>query len=96
MDNLFKNGRSFSSPSLSLRFINDPSEKLARISVSVPKSVTKKAVARNSLRRKGYRAIQKIKHPLPQGFVGMLLFKKNIASFEEIEKDVAGILNKIN
>lgn len=75
IDYIFKYGKSLSAPYLTLRYlINSRPEK--QISFICPKTVSKKAVVRNKLRRRGYGAIKEYENLLPHGFTGAFLFNK--------------------
>ena len=79
---------------LNIKFIkNSTTEK--KISITVPKSVFKKATKRNDLRRKGYLLVQKYLDKLPEGFLGMFIFNKKIGS-EEIEHEIKNIFDKVH
>jgi ribonuclease P protein component len=67
-----------------------------KISFITPKSVSKLAVKRNSLRRKGYRALEKYFSLLPSSIVGVFLFKKYQEDLSILENEIKTIFNKIN
>ena len=91
---IFKSGRFLGSKNLTLKFIKNNTI-LPRVSIVVPKSVFKKAVRRNSLRRKGYIVLQKYFSRLPEGFSGMFIFNKKFESKEEIEYEIKKIFDKL-
>ena len=94
VEKIFKEGQLVNSSDLAFRFI--PIRGSTRISVIVPKSVAKKAVERNRLRRHGYSVLEKyIKH-FPSGFVGALIFKKYQQDVLIIENEIKKIFAKIN
>ena len=88
---IFKEGRFINSPSYSFKFIKIGGKE-SRISVIVPKSVSKSAVKRNKLRRLGYSAIAK--HP--SGLAGALIFKKYQDNLEILKDEAQNIFSKIN
>jgi ribonuclease P protein component len=62
--------------------------------VVAPKSVAKKAVSRNKLRRQGYSALRNHKLPL---LSGIFFYKKGAqnASFSDIKENIKTIIDKI-
>ena len=93
-DLIFKSGKFLGSKNLVLKFIKNGTNS-PRASITVPKSVFKKAVMRNSLRRKGYIILEKHFNKLPRGFSGMFIFNKNIDSEEEINNEIKKIFDKL-
>jgi len=110
-ERVFKEGKFINSPNLTLKFLifkkTEKENTLPRISFIVPKTVSKKAVDRNLLRRRGYFIFKKhLKRP-PFGFVGTFIFnKKSMTLFgcrknktrnpiKELENEIENILNKI-
>ena len=91
---IFKSGKFLGSKNLNLKFIKDNTT-VKKISITVPKSVFKKATKRNNLRRKGYLLVQKYFDKLPEGFLGMFIFNKKIES-EEIEHEIKNIFDKVH
>jgi ribonuclease P protein component len=67
-----------------------------RISIIIPKTVSRLATKRNFLRRLGYNALKKYIAQFPAGIVGVLVFKKPIDSVIDIENEIKNVLNKIN
>lgn len=96
IEKIFKEGRILSSPYFSLRFIRTNKKEGAQISFIVPKTVSKSAVKRNALRRKGYRILSKYIKDVPEGTLGAFIFKKNLEDSEVIENEVKNLLSKIN
>ena len=94
-DNVLKNGYVLQSPLFTVRFLKSNPTKQSQFAVIAPKGIAKKAVLRNSLRRKGYRAIQAINTHL--GATILIFYKKPaiIATFEEIKTDIESLLKKI-
>jgi len=70
---IFKEGRTLRSSGITLRFLEDQSPGLPRISIVVPKTLVKQAVLRNTLRRRGYKAAKPYLARLPQGFRGVII-----------------------
>ncbi len=99
---LFKKSFFANSNNLTLKFLNNHSD-FPKIAFITPKNVSKLAVKRNSLRRKGYSVIKKYLKSLPKGFLGAFVFgKKSFSVFgikngaQELENEIKTILNKIN
>ena len=110
IESIFKDGRFVSSPNLTLKFIHTK-ESGKRISFVVPKTVSKSAVVRNLLRRRGYALDQKYFDLFPTSFTGAFIFgKKSKAVFggaqnkknkvyqpkENLEAEIKIILNKLH
>lgn len=66
-----------------------------RFAIVVPKSVTKKAVERNRLRRKGYNQLRSFSLP---NKAGIFFYKKEgtQATTQDIKNDLQNILTKVN
>jgi ribonuclease P protein component len=92
---IFKKGSFVSSPNFTFKFIFDKNS-VQRISFITPKTVSKLAVKRNFLRRKGYSVLKKYIDQFPAGLVGVFVFKKYQDSALIIENEVKNILSKIN
>lgn len=92
---IFKKGKFITSPSLTLKFLITKENK-KQISFVVPKTVSKKAVDRNLLRRKGYLTLNKYFKDFPIGFLGVFLFKKYQDNILILENEIENILHKIN
>ncbi len=88
---VLKTGRTISSPFFVFRYIPQKTPQYAFV---VPKSVAKKAVDRNKLRRQGYNTLYSIILPL---VVGIFFYKKTAKTAEnvDIKGDILTILNKI-
>lgn len=83
LEKVFKKGFFLASPNLTFKYIKEkvnsvavPQEMDYRISFVVPKSVSKRAVVRNSLRRKGYSILEKNIGLLKTPVIGAFVFKK--------------------
>ncbi len=95
VEQVFKQGKILSSPNLTFRYF-PTSSKTRRISVVVPKTVSKKAVVRNFLRRQGYHALSKHIDLFPEGTLGVLLFKKKEENISTISDEIKSLSHKIN
>jgi ribonuclease P protein component len=95
VEEIFKNGRFLNSANLTFKYllINNNNKKISFIA---PKSVTKLAVKRNLLRRRGYYALRKYIDQFPAGILGVFVFKKYQDDVLIIENEIKTILNKIN
>jgi ribonuclease P protein component len=92
---IFEQGRFLNGSSLTLKFTRDPKAKKAKISFIAPKSVAKTAVERNSLRRKGYRAIKPHMSSLPNDLSGVFIFKKKEINILDLENEISVLLSKV-
>jgi len=104
---ILQKGKFINSPNLSFKFFNQKGTLLPRISFVVPKIITKSAVKRNLLRRRGYIVLAKYIESLPQSLVGVFFFNKNSLELfggrkskqyngeENLENEIKFILNKI-
>ena len=92
IDQIFKDGKFVNSPNLTFKFLNnkDLPNKIAFI---VPKTVSKKAVNRNLLRRRGYSILKKYIKQFPSGISGAFIFSKK--SFELFGKKKSKTYNPI-
>src|SRR3989344_1302948 len=95
VEKIFKEGKFFNSPLLTFKFILADQNSPARISFIVPKTISKKAVERNHLRRSGYNALKIFMPALPPGLAGVFIFKKPVYAVADLEKEIKIILNKI-
>jgi ribonuclease P protein component len=91
-----REGKSVPAADFSFKFIFSPGLNTPKISVVVPKTISKKAVDRNSLRRKGYLALKKYLKDFPKETIGVIFFKKYQNNIVLIEDEIQKILNKIN
>ena len=92
---IFKESKFVGSPDLILKFVVIGGGK-KQISFIVPKTVSKKAVIRNLLRRRGYIALKKYFNRFPAGFLGVFIFKKHQDNVLILENEIKNMLNKIN
>ena len=95
VEKVFKVGKFLNSPLLTFKFIQNKDILPPKVSFTAPKSVAKKAVERNLLRRIGYKTIAKYMQNLPQGLKGVFVFRKNIFKEADLDKEIKDILNKI-
>ncbi|HUC88873.1 MAG TPA: ribonuclease P protein component [Candidatus Paceibacterota bacterium] len=88
---IIKTGGSLSGLFFIFRYINSNAPRYAFV---VPKSVAKKAVDRNKLRRIGYRAMFPY---LSKNISGIFFYKKSgkQASFQEIKSDIENLFKKL-
>lgn len=95
VEQIFKEGSFLSSPHLSFRYLKNTSKEV-KISFIAPKSVSKLAVKRNLLRRRGYRALAKDIKLSPVGLVGVFVFKKYQDDVSILSNEIKNILTKLN
>jgi len=96
VDEIFKSGSFINSPNLTFKYLFKKGILESKISFISPKSISKKAVIRNKLRRIGYNILKKhIKH-LPSGLIGVFVFKKYQDDVFIIENEIKTIFSKIN
>ncbi len=103
IDAIFKGGRFLNFPNLTFKYVllsQNEAKKAPKISFIAPKSVTKLAVKRNALRRKGYRTLKKYIDQFPLGIVGAFIFRKfqddNTILEHEIKSILKNITDKLN
>lgn len=97
IEEIFKKGSSLFSPSLNFKFLinfKEKEEKDFKISFIVPKTISKKAIIRNKMRRIGYKTIKKNLFLLPFNLTGAFIFKKN--DTKNLENEIKSIFSKIN
>ena len=80
VDRIFKEGKFVNSPNLTLKFIKNEFP-FPQISFITPKAVSKKAVDRNLLRRRGYFILRKYLIFSPTNFAGVFVFGKKSMDF---------------
>lgn len=95
--NIFLKGKKFNSPALLLNLAmnnNGVSGGESQFSFSVSKKVSKSAVSRNKLRRRGYSSIERLKNIKP-GFQAIFSFKKGAEKykFSQIEREIINLLS---
>ncbi len=109
IDKIFKQGKVIFSDNLSFKYINcKEKESSTRVSFIAPKAVSKKAVGRNQLRRRGYSVLEKYLGRFPSGILGAFIFgKKSMQVFggrktkkfspiKNLENEIKIIFNKIH
>ncbi len=96
VEDVFRGGKFINSTLLTFKFFRQQTPTPPRVSFVAPKSVAKKAVDRNKLRRLGYRALEKSFSRIPAGVVGVFLFKKLSNTLLDIENDIEKIIDKLN
>lgn len=90
---IFKFGKILHSPIFIFRYFKNENIKNNKISFIVPKTISKSAVKRNLLRRKGYIIIKKLFNLIPHPTIGVFVFKKQ--NTENIENEIKNIIKKI-
>ena len=105
---VLQKGKFVNSPNLSLKFLKEKNLILPRISFVVPKTITKSAVKRNFLRRRGYSILNKYINNIPNTLMGIVFFGKNSFeifsgkkdkkndSIKNLENEIKYIVSKIN
>lgn len=96
VEKIFKEGRVLNSPHLSFRFMQTLGGSPARISFIAPKTVSKLAVGRNALRRRGYSILTDYVNKFPNGLVGVMIYKKKQTDKAVVENEIKSILSKID
>ena len=101
-------GHFVNSENLTFRFILNNLSKTPVISFLTPKGISKSAVRRNLLRRRGYAILKKYLDKLPKNLAGVFIFnKKSVERFTSdknknqdpkilLEHEIKSILDKIN
>ncbi|MEK7572736.1 MAG: ribonuclease P protein component [Patescibacteria group bacterium] len=95
VEKIFKDGIFIDSNNLNLKYILENNATPPQISFIVPKTIEKKAVRRNYLRRCGYIILKKYFNKIPNGFLGVFIFKKYQNNILTLENEIKIILNKI-
>lgn len=105
IDEIFKDGSFINSPNLTFKFLLKKEISVKRISFIAPKSVSKRAVTRNKLRRLGYQILKNYMSFLPDGATGVFIFSKNSLVFlkkpkkeaiSKLEEEILSILKKLS
>ncbi len=96
VDLVFKKGEFIDSSNLMFRFIINNNFLPPRISFVASKNISKLAVKRNLLRRKGYSALKECVNRFPPGTLGVFVFKKYQDNILTIKNEIKNILGKIN
>ena len=110
IEKIFKEGKFVNSPNLTLKFIKNKLTQGSlppRISFITPKTVSKKAVDRNLLRRRGYAVLKKYFNQLPVDLIGVFVFGKKSKSIFgakktkkynpifNLDSEIKNIINKL-
>ncbi len=107
IEQIFKSGSFVNSPNLTFKFFKTK-DNLKKISFITPKTVSKKAVARNLLRRRGDAVLKKYFKDFPVNLLGVFVFgkksmevfggrkNKSYSPINNLENEIKNILNKIN
>jgi len=107
IEQIFQKGAFINSASLAFKFIFDQKLKAPVISFITPKTISKSAVKRNALRRRGYYALENYFNDLPNNIAGVFVFsKKSLEYFagkknkkynpiSNLEHEIKNILSKI-
>ncbi len=95
VDKIFKEGKFLNSSNLTFKYFRNNSKEI-KISFIVSKNITKLAVKRNLLRRRGYTALKKHINQFPVGITGVFIFKKYLDDISILENEIKDILSKIN
>jgi ribonuclease P protein component len=92
----FKDGKTYNSLNISLFVSKNKTKSLSRFSFVVSSKVSKKAIKRNKLKRRGYYIINKNKKIIKNNFYVVLFFKKGSVNlnFKEINNEIMFLLNK--
>jgi ribonuclease P protein component len=92
----FKKSRIISSPIFLFRFHKEDNNQPSKFSFVVSKSVSKKAVVRNLLKRRGYASVRNNLDKIKKSYICSFSFKKGSesATFREISGEVASLLKK--
>ena len=93
---VFGSGKFFNYPNLTFKFKLNNNSNAPQISFIAPKTISKKAVKRNSLRRLGYLVLEKYINKFPAGLIGAFIFKKTQNDISILENEIKNILDKIN
>jgi ribonuclease P protein component len=110
-DLIFKNGKFVSSPNITLKYIKNIENvgfSSFKIAFVVPKTVSKKAVDRNLLKRRGFNTLKDILKNKPLKIGAVFVFGKKSMEFfggkktkesnpkEKLKEELVFLINKIN
>lgn len=108
IEKIFKEGAFINSESLTFKFILNKNFNGPIISFITPRAISKSAIKRNTLRRRGYFVLKRHFNQLPNNIIGVFIFsKKSLDTFSgkknknynpitNLEYEIKKILNKIN
>lgn len=94
VEQLIRDGKRVNSPLFTLVFFVNKEEKNIKISASVPKKVSNKAVVRNKIRRRTYHSLRHFLSNIKTGTSLLFIAKKGVdkISFKELSSDLEQIL----
>ncbi len=92
---VLKNGRSFHFLFISIKIVRSDEEN-SRFSFVVPKTVSKSAVKRNLVRRRGYSILGKHLESIKKPYLYAFFMKKGVEklTFDQFESEIVAILKK--
>ncbi len=95
LEQTLKEGSVLHSPSFIFRFKKESPDKYSHFAFIVPKTVSKSAVERNKMRRKGYNIVRKMS--INKGY-GLFFYKKGSqkSTIEELNNEIKGLISKAN
>ncbi len=93
---IFTEGRFLLTPHFTFKFVLTNTSNSPQISFIVPKSIAKKAVKRNFLRRLGYAALKNHMKEFPKGILGVFVFKRYEEDVSMIEDEIKKIIDKMH
>ncbi|OGD66941.1 ribonuclease P protein component [Candidatus Campbellbacteria bacterium RIFOXYC2_FULL_35_25] len=92
-DQVFKEGKVYHSDSLYAKILKIGLAEENKFSIVVPKKISKKAVTRNLLKRRGFFILEKHLEKIISPYAIIFFLKKEI-EFEEYEKEILNLLQK--
>lgn len=95
VEKVFKEGKFINSSYLTFKFLATNKFPTPHISFIVPKNISKLAVKRNLLRRRGYTALKKYFTKFPP-ILGVFIYKKYQDDVLILENEIKNILSKID
>ncbi len=95
---ILKNGRSFYTPSLSLRIISRKDQPKSAFSFVISAKEVKNATGRNFLKRRGRHVISKNSTSIKEGYFCAFFLKKELSTlpFSLFEQEILTVLKKAN
>lgn len=92
---ILQQGRYCRGQNISLKYIIDPKQP-ASFAFIVPAKITKSAVSRNKLKRRGRAIVFKFLPRIKEGCLALIFFEKGSTTmkFPELEKEIAKLLQK--
>ncbi len=94
----FKDGKTYNSSNISLFIKKNKDNIPSKFSFVISSKVSKSAVSRNLLKRRGYYVIRKNKTQINPGFICVLFFKKSATklNYKKIEEEILFLFKKTN